>query len=163
MKLFTLSLAVAGALLVSAAPSTALGTGAQPAATTKPLQIYVVDTEGGKAALWVSPTRPDACSSTAAIPASATPIASWRPSRRRREADRLPDHARTITSITSAACRNWRSGFRSRHFIDHGPTVEEREQVPGFQAAYAELYGKAKHTVVKPGDSFRSPASTGAS
>ena len=38
------------------------------------------------------------------------------------------------------------------HFIDHGPNVEEREQVQGFQAAYAELYGKAKHIVVKPGD-----------
>ena len=37
-------------------------------------------------------------------------------------------------------------------FIDHGPSVEEREQVQGFQAAYAELYGKAKHIVVKPGD-----------
>ena len=37
-------------------------------------------------------------------------------------------------------------------FIDHGPSVEEREQVQGFQAAYAELYGKAKHLVVKPGD-----------
>src|SRR3954463_6348365 len=43
-------------------------------------------------------------------------------------------------------------------FVDHGPTVEGpvsttlREQVPGFQAAYAELYGKAKHQVVKPGD-----------
>jgi hypothetical protein len=30
--------------------------------------------------------------------------------------------------------------------------VEPREQVQGFQAAYAELYGKAKHLVVKPGD-----------
>jgi hypothetical protein len=38
------------------------------------------------------------------------------------------------------------------HFIDHGPSVEEREQVQGFQVAYAELYGKAKHTVAKPGD-----------
>ncbi len=37
-------------------------------------------------------------------------------------------------------------------FVDHGPTVEEREQVQGFQAAYAEMYGKAKHLVVKPGD-----------
>ena len=37
-------------------------------------------------------------------------------------------------------------------FVDHGPTVEEREQVAGFQQAYAELYGKAKHLVVKPGD-----------
>ena len=39
-----------------------------------------------------------------------------------------------------------------KHFVDHGPSSEEREQVAGFQAAYAELYGKAKHTVVKPGD-----------
>jgi hypothetical protein len=37
-------------------------------------------------------------------------------------------------------------------FVDHGPTVEEREQVRGFQQVYAELYGKAKHMVVKPGD-----------
>ena len=37
-------------------------------------------------------------------------------------------------------------------FIDHGPSVEREEQVQGFQAAYAELYGKAKHMVVKPGD-----------
>ena len=37
-------------------------------------------------------------------------------------------------------------------FIDHGPSVEEREQVQGFAASYAELYGKAKHLVVKPGD-----------
>jgi hypothetical protein len=39
-----------------------------------------------------------------------------------------------------------------KHFIDHGPSVEEHEQVAGFQQAYAELYGKASHTVVKPGD-----------
>ena len=37
-------------------------------------------------------------------------------------------------------------------FVDHGPSVEPREQVQGFQAAYAELYNKAKHLVVKPGD-----------
>src|SRR4029453_15933607 len=54
-------------------------------------------------------------------------------------------------------------------FVDHGPTVEgpdvpqvapgadgipvtkPREQIEGFQAAYAELYGKAKHLAVKPG------------
>jgi hypothetical protein len=39
-----------------------------------------------------------------------------------------------------------------KHYVDHGPSVEEREQVQGFQAAYAELHAKAKHTVVKPGD-----------
>jgi len=39
-----------------------------------------------------------------------------------------------------------------RHFVDHGPTVEPNEQVAGFQQAYAEIYRKAGHTVVKPGD-----------
>jgi len=39
-----------------------------------------------------------------------------------------------------------------KHFIDHGPSIDPREQVPGFQAMYAELNAKAMHTVVKPGD-----------
>src|ERR1019366_1177941 len=38
------------------------------------------------------------------------------------------------------------------HFIDHGPNVEPKEQVPGFQKMYEELLTKAKHTVAKPGD-----------
>src|SRR5690242_8685450 len=44
------------------------------------------------------------------------------------------------------------------HFYDHGPTVEDgqdghqNEQVRGFQAWYADEYGKAQHTVLKPGD-----------
>ena len=38
------------------------------------------------------------------------------------------------------------------HFIDHGPSVETREQVAGFQEMYAGLVAKAKHTVVKAGD-----------
>jgi hypothetical protein len=39
-----------------------------------------------------------------------------------------------------------------RHFIDHGPSVEDREQVTGFQTAYPALFATAKHTVVAPGD-----------
>jgi L-ascorbate metabolism protein UlaG (beta-lactamase superfamily) len=39
-------------------------------------------------------------------------------------------------------------------FIDHGATSEPKEMVPGFQKMYAELYAKAKHTVVKPGDTI---------
>ncbi len=37
-------------------------------------------------------------------------------------------------------------------YVDHGPTVEEREHVAGFQQAYAELKSKAKSIIVKPGD-----------
>ena len=40
-----------------------------------------------------------------------------------------------------------------KHFYDHGPTSEpDREQVPGFQQAYAGIYAKAAHTVLKAGD-----------
>ena len=38
------------------------------------------------------------------------------------------------------------------HFIDHGPTSEPKEQVPGFQKMCAEMNSKVKHTVVEPGD-----------
>ena len=124
---------------------------AQRGAATKPLQIYVVDTEGGKAALWVSP------SGQSLLIDSGNPGA--------RDLDRI------MAAITDAGLKqidyllsthyhvDHIGGMQELakripigHFIDHGPSVEEREQVQGFQAAYADLYGKAKHTVVKPGD-----------
>jgi competence protein ComEC len=121
------------------------------AAPSKPLQVYVVDTEGGKAAFWVSPTGQSLL------------IDSGNPGNR--------DVDRIMAAITDAGVKqidflvsthyhvDHIGGMQElakripiAHYIDHGPNVEEREQVPGFQAAYAELYGKAKHTVVKPGD-----------
>jgi competence protein ComEC len=117
----------------------------------KPLDIYVVDTEGGKAALWVAPSGQTVLIDTG-NPGS-------------RDLDRL------MAAITEAGVKQidylilthyhvdhvgGLSELAKRipiaNFIDHGPSVEEREQVQGFQAAYAELYGKAKHLVVKPGD-----------
>ena len=42
-----------------------------------------------------------------------------------------------------------------RHFIDHGPTVQKNEATEKYlQTMYPELYAKAKHTVVKPGDTI---------
>ena len=124
---------------------------AQRGAATKPLQIYVVDTEGGKAALWVSP------SGQSLLIDSGNPGA--------RDLDRIMAavndaglkqidyllsthyHVDHIGGMLELAKR-----IPIGHFIDHGPSIEPTEQVQGFQAAYAELYGKAKHTVVKPGD-----------
>jgi len=115
------------------------------------LEIYVVDTEGGKAALWVAPGGQSLL------------IDSGNPGNR--DLDRLMAaindagvkqidflisthyHVDHIGGLQELAKR-----IPIGHFIDHGPSVEEREQVQGFQAAYAELYGKAKHMVVKPGD-----------
>jgi beta-lactamase superfamily II metal-dependent hydrolase len=124
---------------------------AQRGAATKPLEIYVVDTEGGKAALWVSPSGQSLL------------IDSGNPGDR--DLDRIMAaindaglkqidflisthyHVDHIGGLLELAKR-----IPIGHYIDHGKTVEPREQVQGFEAAYAELYGKAKHTVVKPGD-----------
>ena len=130
--------AFAGALLAQRGPA-------------KPLDIYVVDTEGGKAALWVTPTGQSLL------------IDSGNPGNR--------DLDRIMAAVTDAGLKqidflilthyhvDHIGGLQElskripiAHYIDHGPNVEEREQVQGFQAAYAELFGKAKHTVVKPGD-----------
>ena len=140
-------------LAVTAAAIVALTSApmAQRGTTSKPLNIYVVDTEGGKAALWVAPGGQSLL------------IDSGNPGNR--DLDRIMAaindaglkqidflisthyHVDHIGGLQELAKR-----IPIGHFIDHGPSVEEREQVQGFQAAYAELYGKAKHTVVKPGD-----------
>ena len=117
----------------------------------KPLDIYVVDTEGGKAALFVSPTGQSLL------------IDSGNPGGR--DTDRL------MAAVSEAGLKQIdyliSTHYHVDHiggmaelvkripvgtFIDHGPSVEEREQVQGFAASYAEMYGKAKHLVVKPGD-----------
>jgi beta-lactamase superfamily II metal-dependent hydrolase len=127
---------------------------AVPSAQTKPsktLDIYIIDTEGGKATLFVAP------SGETVLLDSGNPGA--------RDLDRI------MAVITDAGVKqidhlisthyhvDHIGGMQElakkipiKDFIDHGPSSEEREQVQGFQAAYAELYGKAKHTVVKPGD-----------
>jgi competence protein ComEC len=140
-----LAVTAAAILALTSAPMAQRGTPA------KPLQIYVVDTEGGKAALWVAPGGQSLL------------IDSGNPGNR--DLDRIMAaindaglkqidflisthyHVDHIGGLQELAKR-----IPIAHFIDHGPSVEEREPVQGFQAAYAELYGKAKHTVVKPGD-----------
>ena len=143
----TLALLVSGTL-----PSTGLGAGAgAQTGSTKPLQIYVVDTEGGKATLFVSPTGQTAL------------LDSGNPGGRDTDRLMLAIADAGVTKIDYLITTHYHvdhiGGMQELAkripigtFVDHGPTVEEREQVQGFQAAYAELYGKAKHLVVKPGD-----------
>lgn len=140
-----LAVTAAAVLALTSAPMAQRGT------PSKPLDIYVVDTEGGKAALWVAPSGQSLL------------IDSGNPGNR--------DLDRIMAAINDAGLKQIdfliSTHYHVDHigglvelakripigtFIDHGPSVEEREQVQGFQAAYAELYGKAKHIVAKPGD-----------
>jgi len=138
-------------------------------APVKPLEIWVVDVEGGKAALYVTPTGQTAIVDTgfpgerdldrilAAIADGGV-----------KQIDYLVSthyHVDHIGNLVELARR-----VPVGAFVDHGPTVEgpnvpqvapgadgppltkPREQVEGFQAAYADLYNKAKHIVVRPGD-----------
>jgi beta-lactamase superfamily II metal-dependent hydrolase len=120
----------------------------QPAKT---FDMYVVDTEGGHAVLYVSPTGESLLEDTgnpgtrdtdrimAAIDAAGV-----------KQIDHLiltHYHIDHVGGLQELAKR-----IAIKHFIDHGATVEPREQVPGFQQMYAALYNAAKHTVVKPGD-----------
>jgi beta-lactamase superfamily II metal-dependent hydrolase len=137
--------------------------------TTKSLEIWVIDTEGGKAALYVSPTGQTALIDTgfpgdrdlerimAAIADAGVKRIDYLIS--------THYHVDHIGSLTELAKR-----IPIGTFVDHGPTVEgpnvpqvppgadglpitkPREQVEGFQDAYAELYTKRKRLVVKPGD-----------
>jgi beta-lactamase superfamily II metal-dependent hydrolase len=135
----------------------------------KALEIWVVDTEGGKAALYVSP------SGETALIDSGFPggrdlerIMAAVADAGVKQIDYLISthyHVDHIGNVTELAKR-----LPIMTYVDHGATVEgpdvtqvppgadglavtkPREQIEGFQAAYAELYTKAKHIVVKPGD-----------
>jgi beta-lactamase superfamily II metal-dependent hydrolase len=136
---------------IALAVSLAAATIAMPAAQTKGLTVYVIDTEGGKAALWIAP------SGQTVLVDSGNPGG--------RDTDRLMDAIKDagVTQIDYLISTHYHvdhiGGMQElakripiKTFVDHGPTVEEREQVANFQASYKELYDKAKHLIVKPGD-----------
>jgi competence protein ComEC len=145
MRALFASLAVV--MLLVSAP----GAQAPPARGAKTFDFYVIDVEGGAATLFVTPTGETAMIDSGnpgardldRIMAVLTEVGV-------KEIDYLISthyHVDHIGGIQELAKR-----VPIKHYVDHGPSSEEREQIAGFQAAYAELYGKAKHTVVKPGD-----------
>ena len=121
------------------------------AQSSKTLDIYIADTEGGKAALYVSPSG------------ETLMIDSGNPGGR--DTDRImamfaDAGVKRLDYLVSTHYHGDHVGGMAElakrvpigHYVDHGPNVEQREQVQSFSASYPELYAKAKHTVVKPGD-----------
>jgi competence protein ComEC len=137
-------LAVLGSVPSAQAP-------AAKAAAAKTLDIYIIDVEGGKSTLFVSPSG------------EAVLLDTGNPGPRDQERMMSVLNAAGVKQIDYLVTTHYHvdhiGGMQElskqipiKHYVDHGPSVEEREQIAGFQAAYAELFAKAKHTVAKAGD-----------
>src|SRR5437870_9810294 len=119
------------------------------------LDIYVVDVEGGNATLFVSPSGESLLIDTGNAGAAAA-----------RDAGRVMAAMKDagIQQIDHLITTHWHgdhfggmaelaSHITIREFIDHGPNVQPAQPADDFlQKTYPQLYGKAKHTVAKPGD-----------
>ena len=117
----------------------------------KPLDIYFIDMEGGHSTLYVSPSGQSMLIDTGS-PGD-------------RDVDRIMAvlEAAGVKQIDYMVLSHYHSdhigGLEAlakripiKHFVDHGASVEAREQVPGFQKIYADLYEKAPRMIAKPGD-----------
>jgi beta-lactamase superfamily II metal-dependent hydrolase len=151
---------VAFAALAVAAPAAQTPQPAVPSPASKPpapnrnvksLDIYVADTEGGKAALFVSPTGQTVLIDTGNPgPRDGDRIAAMLADAGVKQIDYLISthyHVDHIGGLADLAKR-----IPIHHYVDHGPNTEAKAQVQSFDAAYQELTAKAKRTIVKPGD-----------
>jgi competence protein ComEC len=124
------------------------GQASAPRATT--LDIYIADTEGGKAALFVSPSGETVLIDTG-NPGSrdGDRIFAMITAAGVKRIDHLISthyHQDHIGGLAALAKR-----IPIAHYVDHGANVENPEQVSGFRAAYDSILATATHTVAKPG------------
>ena len=124
--------------------------------TAKPLQIYVIDVEGGNATLFVSPSGESLLIDTGNAGAIAAP----------RDAGRIMEAAKDagLTQIDHLIITHWHGDHFGglvelakqipiKHYYDHGPNVQPGQAADDFlKNVYSELIAKAQHTVLKPGD-----------
>jgi beta-lactamase superfamily II metal-dependent hydrolase len=118
------------------------------------LNIYVVDVEGGNATLVVAPSGEsllfDTGNAGAAAVRDADRIMAAAKDAGIRQIDHLVTthyHADHVGGLPELAAR-----IPIRNFIDHGPNVQPGANIDPILQRYADLYARAKHTVVKPGD-----------
>src|SRR6476646_10556358 len=125
-------------------------------AQAQTLDIYVIDVEGGNATLFVTPAHDSLLIDTG----NAGAVASVRDAGRILEA--MKDAG--VQQIDHLITTHWHgdhfggmpelaSRVTIKEFIDHGPNIPTDKAADDFvKNTYPPLYGKGKHTVVKPGD-----------
>jgi beta-lactamase superfamily II metal-dependent hydrolase len=123
--------------------------------SSKTLDIYVVDVEGGNATLFVSPAGESLLIDSGNAGAGAV-----------RDAERIVAAAKAagITRIDTLITTHWHGDHYGgmaelaarmpiRTFIDHGANVQPAPATDDFlQKVYPQLYAKGQHRVAKPGD-----------
>jgi competence protein ComEC len=123
----------------------------------KPLEIYVVDVEGGNATLFVTPSGETVLIDTGNGGAQAA-----------RDAARIMEAAKDagVTKIDHLIFTHWHGDHFGglaelakqipiARFYDHGPNVQATPATDEFfKTVYEPLTSKAMHMVVKPGDSI---------
>jgi len=128
-----------------------------PAQTGGELKIYLIDVEGGNATLFAAPSGESILIDTGNGGANAG-----------RDADRIMAAIRDagVQQIDHLVTTHWHGDHYGameevskripiRNYVDHGNNVQPSPAVDGFlKDTYPMLYGKAKHTVVKPGDTL---------
>ncbi len=126
-------------------------------AQTGTLDIYVIDVEGGGATLFVSPSGESLLIDTGYGGSGAV-----------RDAGRIHAAAQDagIRQIDHLITTHWHGDHYGgmeelakripiRHFIDHGPTVQQQPASVEFLSnVYPGLISQASHTIVKPGDTI---------
>jgi competence protein ComEC len=138
------TLAVMSGFMLSVASASA-----QPRTT---LDIYVTDVEGGNATLFVTPAGESVLIDTGNANGAV------------RDAGRIMDAVRDahLTQIDHLVLTHYHAdhfgGMEElakqipiKEFIDHGPNVQPGVGADWERDVYPKLYGKAKHTVAKPG------------
>src|SRR6059036_275477 len=125
--------------------------------TSKTLDIYVVDVEGGNATLFVTPSGETVLIDTGNGGAQAA-----------RDAGRIVEAAKDagVSKIDHLIITHWHGdhfgGLQEvarqlpiAHYYDHGANVQATPATDEFfKTVYEPLTGKAAHTVVKPGDTI---------
>jgi competence protein ComEC len=151
MRIATLTLPVLAIAVAASVPSPA------QTRTSNTLDIYIVDVEGGNATLFVAPSRESLLIDTGNAGAAAA-----------RDVGRIMEAIQDagLRQIDHLITTHWHgdhfgglaelaSRITIREFIDHGANVQPGEATDTFlQKTYPQLYAKAKHTVVKAGDTI---------
>ena len=121
----------------------------------KPLDIHVIDVEGGQATLMVTPSGESLLVDTGYVGFNG------------RDADRIASvvrqaglsridylvvthyHADHVGGVPALAAR-----VPIRTFVDHGPTVEQGDQPALLYQAYLATRAKGRHVLARPGDTL---------